>query len=113
MSITSTDGVPGSPDLAAWEEELDRLEADVSASERLLDERLPQDVAFWTPPADLGPFPAELAERAVALLDRMIQLQQDVPEAMEQIRRQLGATRRVAEATSSVRRTSLYIDTSA
>jgi hypothetical protein len=113
VSINSTDGVADSPDLAAWEQELDRLEADVSAGERLLDQRLPQEVALWTPPVDLGPFPAELAERAVALLDRMIQLQQDVPEAMDQIRRQLGATRRVAEATGSARRTSLYIDTSA
>jgi hypothetical protein len=104
---------PDGSDLAAWERELDRLEADVTAAERLLDEREVGEIEPWTPPEGLGPLPAELAERVFNLLDRMMPLHSELPAAQEQIRRQLGATRRVAEATTQVRRTSLYIDTSA
>jgi hypothetical protein len=105
--------VPESSDVAAWGRALDRLEADAVAAGQLLDGHVLTDGEPWQPPAGIGPLPAELAQRAVALLDRMLPLHGELATAQEQIRRQLAATRRVTEATSQVRRTSLYIDTSA
>jgi hypothetical protein len=103
------------PDLShtlAWERELDRIEADVTTAEWLVTERQPAELAPWSAPTLAGPMPAHLVQRSADLLARIRLLGTRIPTAMDQTSRQLGATRRVAEATGQGRRPSLYVDTS-
>ncbi len=58
----------------SWEAVLDRLEADLGAVERSLEERTPTEsevaaaqLRTWVPPRGLGPLPDRLIERARAL----------------------------------------------
>jgi hypothetical protein len=49
--------------VAVWREILDRFEADIALA---VSGGTPES---WTPPADVGPVPAELAERALRVAD--------------------------------------------
>lgn len=82
---------------AAWSQALTELELDVMTAERMLDnDHLPsvEEVArlvAWRPPADLGPLPAALADRARALLDRQLATAAALGRALVLNRRQLAA----------------------
>jgi hypothetical protein len=81
----------------AWSRALEDLELDVLVAERTLDsDHLPSiaqvaALAAWRPPADLGPLPASLADRARALLDRQLAAAAALARAMTMNRRQLAA----------------------
>lgn len=113
MLTPDTAKTPDTAHALAWEHELDRIEADVVTAEWMVAERQPAEIGPWSAPTLTGPMPAHLAPRATDLLGRIRLLNARIPEAMDQTSRQLGATRRVAEATSQGRRPSLYVDTSA
>ncbi|WP_159807576.1 hypothetical protein [Cellulomonas citrea] len=87
---------------AAWSEALTELEIDVTTAERMLDnDHLPSvdEVArlvAWRPPADLGPLPAALADRARALLDRQLATAAAMGRALVMNRRQLAAVAALA-----------------
>lgn len=78
---------------AAWTAELARLELTVEQAERLLAvnaDRGPVDP--WIPPADLGPIPEELLPRAVAVLQRQLDITATILLAVERNRRLARAT---------------------
>ncbi|MBU4337492.1 MAG: hypothetical protein KJ548_13100 [Actinobacteria bacterium] len=82
---------------SAWTSALESLELDVAVAERVLDNNhLPSvaevaALAAWRPPADLGPLPASLADRARALLERQLATAAAIGRAMTMNRRQLAA----------------------
>ena len=82
---------------AAWSAALTELELDVATAERMLDnDHLPSveqiaALAAWQPPAELGPLPAALVDRARALLDRQLAAAAAIGRAMTLNRRQLAA----------------------
>lgn len=79
---------------AAWTEALDRLEMDVSETERLLIGNSPTSAqtqsARWVAPTDLGPIPRSLQARAIAVHARQI-------ETARRLALALGATRRESD----------------
>ena len=102
------------PDLRSpWERALDELEAELDRAEALvapgflLEATEDNHRTFWTPPAGLGPLPAEHAERAAQILDRQAVLVPRVEEASR-------ATRAHLRAVGSLRTTSptasVYVD---
>lgn len=102
------------PDLRSpWECALDELEAEVDRAEALvapgflLDSAQDDHVSLWTPPAGLGPLPAEHAERAAQILDRQADLVPRVEEAARAARTHLRAvgSLRTTSPTASV-----YVD---
>ncbi|MCG2802836.1 MAG: hypothetical protein L6311_12170 [Cellulomonas sp.] len=89
--------MPETPWDDAWATALATLELDVATAEQLLTvNRLPSvdavaALAAWRPPADLGPLPASLADRARALLERQLATAVAIGRAMTMNRRQLAA----------------------
>ncbi len=81
----------------AWSRALDEFELDLAHAELLLaDQHLPSvdEVALarvWQRPPDLGPLPAQLADRARAVRDRQLEVAQRLASAMVQNRRHLAA----------------------
>jgi hypothetical protein len=95
---------------AAWAAALDELELDIERAEALLSrdhsvrdahtDELLQGVT-WTPPGDLPPLPAELVDRARAVLDRQTAVAAGLALAMTVNRRQaLLAARMSAEVAA-------------
>ncbi|MCL2467845.1 MAG: hypothetical protein FWF02_04410 [Micrococcales bacterium] len=82
---------------SAWVEALTVLEMDVATAEAMLDnDHLPsvEDVArmaAWQPPADLGPLPASLVDRAQALANHQRAVAEAVTRAMIANRRHVAA----------------------
>lgn len=76
---------------AAWDALLDRFEADLD---------LTQDAAPWHPPVE--PMPAELADRARALLLRQQERIAAVRAEQDAIAHQLVVLRRVPDTTSDM-----------
>lgn len=64
-------------------------------------------IGLWVPPADLGPLPAEHADRVLALLDRQADLASRVEEAARAARAHLRA---VGSMQTNGTSTSVYID---
>ena len=62
--------------LTAWEDTLDDLEANVDRVATAVAHEVPDSFldldATWVPPADLGPLPDHLRERAALLLSRQL-----------------------------------------
>lgn len=97
---------------AAWEDALSQLEMSVATAERMLTVgHLGQEPPHqWSPPANLGPLPSELADRARTLLDRQIETARRIAEAADLNRRQS----RAAQAMRATRPSSpVYLDTAA
>ncbi|WP_306913187.1 MULTISPECIES: hypothetical protein [unclassified Arthrobacter] len=89
--------------LAAWTAILDVLEAAVGAAERTLRDPLgplsaaprpvvaPQPEKRWEPPTPIGPLPAEVRRRAVALSEAQERVARRLEEARLDVARQLQA----------------------
>lgn len=68
------------------------------------------DVAPWTPPAGLGPLPAELAPRAEALVTALNEAASRTAAARDEVARQLAGVRSVPLAADAG--DPVYLDTS-
>ena len=81
----------------AWLQALGALEVDVATAERTLAiNHLPSVdeiavLAAWRVPAEMGPLPAALVDRARALLDRQLAAATAIGRAMTMNRRHLAA----------------------
>ena len=90
----------------AWGDALRSLELDVEAAEELMRslhagaDELPRDLPFatWTTPRVSGPVPAELADRAQALLRRQMEVTERLAEAMGRTRSQRRALAKLDRA---------------
>jgi len=101
-------GVPHGGPVDGWDAVLSRLESSVARTERLLevaengtsgyDDRAD---AHWQPPADLGPLPAHLVERALSLRARQEAVDQAVRSALLRTGQHRRLTDRVDAATSA------------
>ena len=99
----------------AWVEALDDLELTLEQTERLLAGDLPENdvVAPWVPPLIEAPLPADMLERAQALLGRQRQLMERTASAMTGARQQLGLVDRMAQAGGRPAARPVYVDLSA
>lgn len=98
-------------DHVAWERALDELEAFTYLAEAQLGTMQPLQADPWSAP-ELGPLPADLAERARELLARQQRVLERLPSAMASIRQQRTVTERFARASQrSVG--SVYVDRTA
>jgi hypothetical protein len=78
------------PAAPAWAEVLDQLEADVAAVEAMLRDKGRTGLfPPWSAPAGLGPLPAELRERAGAVLERHLAASLAVVAALSSTGRQV------------------------
>ncbi len=96
---------------AAWEAALAQLELDVEVAERMLaHDHVPQPADPWAPPTNLGPLPAELADRARALLGRQLEVGRRLAEAALLAKRHGQVAQAMRAVPPSV---PVYIDTPA
>ncbi|HVX54722.1 hypothetical protein [Nocardioides sp.] len=112
MEDSTPAGTVGVTPVESWGRALDALEAQILIGRQLAEGRSPAVLAPWSEPTDLGPFPAELLDRARELREQQQGLLADLPEFIGRIRKQLSLTRKVSGATSAARRP-VYIDHSA
>jgi hypothetical protein len=96
----------------AWEAALEALEVDLGLAEQMLALR---DAALdppdpWQPPVGLGPLPAELADRARALLERQLETARRMGEAAALARRHARAAQGMRARGESA---PVYVDTPA
>ncbi|WP_413451444.1 hypothetical protein AA0Y32_16170 [Georgenia phoenicis] len=85
----------GTPDAfhARWEAALTELELDVAETEAMLaGDHVTPAQSPWAPPADLGPLPEPLLERAQQLATRQAEVAQRLSEALVLSRRQARLT---------------------
>ncbi|MCW2754244.1 MAG: hypothetical protein JWQ32_1655 [Marmoricola sp.] len=95
---------------AVWENELERLELDVIAVERLLRGLHSAPLDPWKPVAALDSMPADLAVRARQLLARQQLAAQDLASALESARNQITFTARVIHITGRMQPGPVYFD---
>ncbi len=88
---------------AAWSDALAELESDIERAEAVLaavrgggDTDAPLPGGGWTPPRVPGPIPADLVERASALLERQRETARRLSLAMTASRRHLAVVDRLA-----------------
>ncbi len=100
----------------AWVRELDLLEADLHRAEAIAAEGGPEaDLAWdpWEPPAMPGPIPADLVDRATALLDRFEAVRSSLSRSLSAIQGQLGFASRVGDISPAAgERRPVYLDVS-
>lgn len=84
----------------AWQVNLDRIELDVMRAERNLERGLLLQTDPWDVPADYGPLPAELRERAEEILARQKAIIAKIAET-------LGVTLKHQAVVDAVGRTSV------
>jgi hypothetical protein len=102
----------------AWADALSALELDVAACERLLHAvhagaDLPDadgTLGAWVPPADLGPLPESMQERARTVLDRQLAVAQELAIAASQSRQQIAFADKVQTGRSPAR--PIFVDAS-
>lgn len=97
----------------AWSTALASLEMDVAEAESMLAlDRVFDEVARdpWTPPANLGPLPAHLVERARTLLARQLSVSKELASAARNSRKHDRALTHLQAATPSP---PVYLDTPA
>ncbi|WP_337063064.1 hypothetical protein [Kineococcus sp. G2] len=89
----------------SWAGALDRVELDVDAAEELLRTLHAGAAAHeavappaWTPPALAGPVPPEHAERARLLLQRQLDVSEQLARALVSTRTQVTALRKLERA---------------
>jgi len=95
----------------AWERALDELEAFTYLADAQLRTFQPLEADPWSVP-DLGPMPADLAERARELLAHQQRLLEKMPAAMDRIRQQRSVTERFGQTTGRGRGP-VYVDRTA
>jgi hypothetical protein len=100
--------------VAAWSAVLDELERSVAQAERSLTTGGTEPYADWQPPADLGPLPHELADRAAGLVERQRRTLAEAAPALVAAREALAFSRRARPAATITRpTTSVYLDVTA
>ena len=89
-----------------WEDLLDLLEAEVKTG---------GETPVFMPPVDLGPLPARLVERAMSLLGRMAEREQELERRRGELGRELSAlsAARTATAATGGRPVPRFLDTTA
>jgi hypothetical protein len=103
----------------AWTDALTVLEMDVAACERLLHavhagaELAEADgtLGSWEPPADIGPLPETMAERARTVLARQLSVAQELATAASQSRQQMAFADKVQTGRAPAR--PVFVDASA
>ncbi|MCW2857721.1 MAG: hypothetical protein JWR52_3336 [Marmoricola sp.] len=95
---------------AVWETELERLELDVIAVERLLRGLDSAPLDPWKPVAALDSMPVDLAVRARELLARQQVAAKDLAAALENARKQITFTARVIDITGRMPAGPVYFD---
>jgi hypothetical protein len=95
-----------------WETALDRLELEVILAEQLLtDPQRPRPVMEpWDEPQLEGPIPADLADRAVSIRARQLQVEAALAEALGATRRQHRFADRVDRATGRRPDRAVYVE---
>ena len=95
---------------AIWETELDRLELDVLRVERLVNGLDSLSIEPWDPPAVPGQMPADVAERAKALLDRQERAMAGLRTGLLAAQRQITYGDRVSDVTGPGPAQPVYLD---
>jgi hypothetical protein len=100
----------------AWTDALTVLEMDVASCERLLHAvhagtDLPEadgTLGSWVPPAEIGPLPESMQERARTVLARQLEVAQELAIAASQSRQQIAFADKVQTGRSPAR--PVYVD---
>jgi hypothetical protein len=95
-----------------WETALDRLELDVIRAERKLADAGAPDLEAWDEPNLVGPLPADLVERALAILARQRLVRDRLAATAQGLRRHHDFATRVDRATGRSARP-VYLDVEA
>lgn len=95
-----------------WETALDRLELDVLLAERKLRDPEAPDLDEWDEPDLVGPMPADLVDRALAILARQRVVRDQLAAQAEGLRRHQDFATRVDRATARSGRP-VYLDVEA
>jgi hypothetical protein len=95
-----------------WETALDRLELDVLLAERKLADAAAPDLEAWDEPDLVGPMPADLVERARAILARQRVVRDRMAVTASGLRRHHEFATRVDRATARAGRP-VYLDVDA
>ncbi|CCG01800.1 hypothetical protein [Blastococcus saxobsidens] len=92
---------------ANWQRALDELEGDVLEAQSALARGRAEEIAAWgrrtedwVPPADLGPIPTDLRERAAQLLQHQLAVAEQLVERILQSQRQRDVAARMSYAPS-------------
>ena len=106
-SGTSADGHDRRRSLATWQQTLDDLEGDVATVRAALTRGRDDEIAAWgrriedwVPPANLGPIPTDLRERAAHLLQHQLAIAEELVERIMQSQRQRDLAARMSYAPS-------------
>lgn len=95
-----------------WETALDRLELDVLLAERKLADPDAPELEAWDEPDLVGPMPADLVDRALAILARQRVVRDRLAVTMQGLRRHHEFATRVDRATARTGRP-VYVDVDA
>jgi len=100
-------------DVLTWEQALDALEEHIRGTEALLDgdARAVAPAGEWIKPSGLGPLPAHLVDRAMALRVRQTSLGTRLSTALVETRKQRQMAVRME--TAPVRADAIYLDVTA
>ncbi|WP_347059478.1 hypothetical protein ABC795_03355 [Blastococcus sp. HT6-30] len=86
-----------------WQQALSDLEGDVLAVEHTLARGRTEEIAAWgqraedwVPPAQLGPIPADLRERAASLLQHQLEVAEQLIERITQSQKQRDVAARMS-----------------
>ena len=100
--------------VAAWEAALDELELSLDEAERLLEDRIADEVVTprgWVPPAIPAPLPAPLVQRARDLQARQQLVLAATVAVMSDARRNVALLDRVADVSGNRRaERPVYVD---
>lgn len=101
-------------DAPTWEQALDALEHHIRDAEALLNGDAEElDISEWTKPHGLGPMPAHLVDRAMALRARQATLMAVIPVVLAENRKQRQMAARMDTAPDRRRADAVYVDVSA
>lgn len=99
--------------LAAWEAALTQMEDELNAHEEQVRLGEPTLTPAWEPPTDLGPLPAQLADRVSHLVSRIGLLSTFVQYQMQAAESDLKHTQQQSAAKGSVNKgIALFLDAS-
>lgn len=101
-------------DAPTWEQALDALEHHIRDAETLLNGDAEElEVGEWLRPQGLGPMPAHLVDRAMALRARQATLLAVIPVVLAENRKQRQMAARMDTAPGGRRAEAVYVDVSA
>lgn len=95
---------------AVWDMELERLELNVIAIERLLRGIEAISLEPWSPPALPGAMPVDLAARALDLLNRQAKAADQLQDALARSQKQVAFAGRVIDITGRGPAEPIYLD---